>query len=159
MPEPGSAAPPDLEPEPDTGFEFVEGATSDLSFVAWGPRCEAALAAAAEALLAATVEEPAAVGTSVVRTVELAEPSLDLLLLRFLNELIYLRDAEGLLLRARAIRVEEGATDCRLCAELFGEGWDAARHKPAAEVKAATAHQLALRRCHGRWEARATLDV
>ena len=44
-------------------------------------------------------------------------------------------------------------------ADTFGEGWDAARHKPAAEVKAATAHQLVLRRCHGRWEARATLDV
>jgi hypothetical protein len=38
-----------------TRFEFVEGATSDLFFVAQGPTVEAAFAAAGQAFLAATV--------------------------------------------------------------------------------------------------------
>jgi len=140
-------------------FEFVEGSTSDLSFVARGDSCEQALMAASEALLAATVEDPASVCDRVTRRVELAEPDLDLLLLRFLNEIVYLRDAEGLLLRARRLRLDRDAQGHRIEAELAGEPWCRDRHSPAAEVKAVTAHQLALRQMDGHWEARATLDV
>ena len=135
------------------------GATSDLSFVARGESCEAALAAAAEALLAATVEDPAGVEPREVRRVTLVAPDLDLLLLRFLNELVYLRDAERLLLRARSLRVTQDGGQARLEAELVGEPWRAGHHVAAGEVKAATAHGLALQRVGAGWEARATLDV
>jgi SHS2 domain-containing protein len=93
------------------------------------------------------------------RRLELAEPDLELLLLRFLNELVYLRDAEGLLLRPRELRVERGAGEARLAAELAGECLDPARHRLAAEVKAATAHGLSLAREGGGWRASVTLDV
>jgi SHS2 domain-containing protein len=141
------------------GFEFVEGATSDLAFVARGRTCEEALVQATRALLAATVEDPDALRETVTRSVTLAEPDLDLLLLRLLNELVYLRDAEGLLLRARRVRLEPGPDGPHLEAELVGEPWCAERHHPGAEVKAATAHGLALREVAEGWEARATLDV
>jgi SHS2 domain-containing protein len=140
-------------------FEFVEGATSDLAFVARGESCEAALAAAAEALLAATVEDPAGVEPRELRRIELAAPDLDLLLLRLLNELVYLRDAERLLLRARHLRVTRERDGVRLEGELAGEPWRAGHHVSAGEVKAATAHGLSLRPTASGWEARATLDV
>jgi SHS2 domain-containing protein len=139
-------------------FEFVEGATSDLSFVARGSTLEETFAAAAEALLAATLEAPARVESRVRRDVALEEPDLELLLLRFLNELVYLRDAEGLLLRAEHLRIAPGPP-ARLDATLAGEPLDAGRHALAAEVKAATAHRLGVyREPHG-WRAEATLDV
>jgi SHS2 domain-containing protein len=140
-------------------FEFVEGATSDLAFVARGGSCEAALAAAAEALLAATVEDPAGVEPRETRRVELAAPDLDLLLLRFLNELVYLRDAERLLLRPRRLEVEESPGEARLRAELVGERIDRSRHDLVAEVKAATAHGLRVSGERGRYRATVTLDV
>jgi SHS2 domain-containing protein len=139
-------------------FEFVEGATSDLSFVARGSTLEEAFAAAAEALLAATLEAPARVEARLRREIALEEPDLELLLLRFLNELVYLRDAEGLLLRAERLRVSPGPP-ARLDATLAGEEIDAARHALAAEVKAATAHGLGVRRDPAGWRAEATLDV
>lgn len=142
-----------------SGFEFVEGPTSDLAFVARGATCEAALAAAAEALLAATVEDPGTVGRALERPLHLEATEPDLLLLRFLNELVYLRDAEGLLLRAETLEVTRGGAGIRLQGRLVGETWDPARHRFAGEVKAATAHDLALREGAGGWEARATLDV
>lgn len=141
------------------GFEFVEGATSDLAFVARGDSCEEALATATRALLAATVEDPAAVRAVQRRRVVLEEAELDLLLLRLLNELVYLRDAEGLLLWAQTLSLDRGPGGYRLEAELAGEPWCAERHRPASEVKAATAHGLALRPADGGWEAHATLDV
>jgi SHS2 domain-containing protein len=139
-------------------FEFVDAVTSDLAFVARGATPGEAFAAAAQALLAATVEDPERVAEREVRRLELAEPDLDLLLLRFLNELVYLKDAELLLLRPRAVRVSLDP-EPHLEAELAGERIDARRHRLAADVKAATAHGLSVARTPGGWEARATLDV
>jgi SHS2 domain-containing protein len=143
-------------------FEFVDRVTSDLSFVAWGPTLEALFAAAAKALLAATVEDPARVAPRVRRKVLLEEPDLELLLLRFLNELVYLRDAEQLLLRPRHLRVSVNDVT-HLEAELVGEAIDAERHRMDIEVKAVTAHGLRIARAIAgedeKWEANVTLDV
>ncbi len=140
-------------------FEFVEDVTSDLSFVARGETLPAVFSAAAAALLDATMEEPETLGEAERRQLELVEPDLELLLLRFLNELVYLRDAEALLLRPRALRVEEAPGSAWLTAELAGERIDPTRHRLAADVKAATAHGLALARAEGGYRATVTLDV
>jgi SHS2 domain-containing protein len=139
-------------------FEFVDRVTSDLSFVARGASLEQLFAAAADALLAATVENPAGVADRERRDVCLEEPDLELLLLRFLNELVYLRDAEQLLLRARRVRVTLNDL-ARLEAELVGEAIDPVRHRMDTEVKAATAHGLRIAGEDGEWEASVTLDV
>jgi SHS2 domain-containing protein len=140
-------------------YEFVEGATSDLSFVAHGPTPEAAFAGAAQALLAATVEDPASVERRERRPVTLEEPDLDLLLLRFLNELVYLRDAEALLLHPARLVVTRSPHSARLEAELEGERIDPGRHALVSEVKAATAHGLRVTAAPEGWTAAATLDV
>ncbi len=139
-------------------FDFVEGATADLSFVARGPSAAAVFRAAAEALAAATVEQVDAVEARVTRSVRMQDTDLDLLLLRFLNELIYLRDAEGLVLRPRSVhvRVDEAP---QLTAELAGEPLDARRHGLGLDVKAATVYGLRIERVEEGWEATVTLDV
>jgi len=139
-------------------FEFVDGVTSDLSFVARGPTLETVFAASAKALLAATVEDPASVAPRLRREVLLEEPDLELLLLRFLNELIYLRDAEQLLLYPRWLRVSANEV-AHLEADLVGEEIDSGRHCMDIEVKAATAHGLRIAREGAKWEASVTLDV
>jgi len=139
-------------------FEFIEGATSDLTFLARGPTLEAAFAAAAGALLAATVEEPETVARSECRSLSLEEPDLELLLARFLNDLVYLRDAEDLLLHPE--RIEIACDSCaRLKAELIGERIDSNRHHLAADVKAVTMHGLRVAKTVGGWTTQATLDV
>jgi SHS2 domain-containing protein len=144
--------------EPGGTYEFVEGATSDIAFAARGATLPALFAAAAEALLAATVADPAAVRERVRVPVALAEPDLELLLLRFLNELVFLRDARGLLLRAGELAIETDG-EARLAGELAGESIDRARHQLEGEVKAATAHRLRVEREGRGWRATATLDV
>jgi SHS2 domain-containing protein len=141
-------------------FEFVDRVTSDLCFVARGASLDAVFTAAAEAVLAATLEDPESVGSEEECVVALEEPALDLLLLRFLNELVYLRDARGLLLRPRELRVSEGR-GAQLQARLIGEKICPRRHRLTVEVKAATAHGLRVGRAEeaGGWEAAVTLDV
>jgi SHS2 domain-containing protein len=139
-------------------FHFVEGPTSDLAFEAQGTTLEAVFTAAGEAFLAATVEDPAGVEARESRSVELEEPDLELLLLRFLNELVYLRDAEDLLLHPRSLKISaDGAA--RLRGELVGERIVRPRHALLSDVKAATAHGLCLLERDGAWIATATLDV
>lgn len=139
-------------------FEFVEDVTSDLAFVARGPDLAAVFASSADALLAATLEDAGALEPRVERSIALREPDAELLLLHYLNELIYLRDAEQLLLRAGALDV---ATDgeASLAGTLVGEPIDRTRHALLAEVKAATAHGLRVARTRDGFEARVTLDV
>ncbi len=142
----------------ELGFEFIEGVTSDLSFRARGATLEAAFAAAARALLAATVEQPQAVERREHRSLQLEEPDLELLLVRFLNELVYLRDAEDLLLLPEHVEIAcDGSA--RLRARLAGERIDRARHALAADVKAATAHGLGVTKTADGWMTTATLDV
>jgi len=141
------------------GFAFTEAVTSDLAFVAHGASREEVFAACAEALLAATVEEPAAVEPRLEHRVRLEEPDLELLLLAFLNELVFVRDARGWLLRPGELAIEPADGGVRLVARLVGEPLDRARHRLAADVKAATAHGLRVARDGARWQASVTLDV
>jgi SHS2 domain-containing protein len=139
-------------------FEFVDDVTSDVSFEARGETLEDLFAAAAEALLAVTLADPAGLGDAVARPLELEEPDVELLLLRFLGELVFLRDARGLLLRAGSLRISPGPP-ARLEGELRGEPLDAGRHVLEADVKAVTAYGLRVLRQDGGWCARVTLDV
>lgn len=141
-----------------SGYEFLDAVTSDLCFLARGETLESLFEAAAEALLAATLENPESVGAREERRLTIEEPDLELLLLGFLNELVYLRDADELLLRPMRLQVHaEGAA--RLEAQLVGERLDPTRHHLAVEVKAVTAHGLYVKGSAGAWEARITLDV
>jgi protein archease len=145
-----------MSAEPE--FAFVEGPSGDIAFTAQGPTLEALFAAAAEALLAASVADPAQVEARMRTPLRLAEPDLELLLLRFLNELVFLRDARGLLLRAAGLRIERNG-EARLEGEGVGEPIDRARHRLEADVKAATAHGLCIERTGAGYRAFVTLDV
>jgi SHS2 domain-containing protein len=140
------------------GYEFVEGATADATFVARGETLAELFAAASEALLAASVEEPASVAARERVAISLVEPDVELLLLRFLSELVFLRDARKLLLRAGELRVEANG-GARLGGELCGERFDPARHQLAHDVKAATAYDLHVERSARGYQVRVTLDV
>jgi SHS2 domain-containing protein len=140
------------------GFEFVDAVTSDLCFVARAETLEDLFAAAADALLSLTVGDPGSVRELEERPLSLEEPDLELLMLGFLNELVFLRDAHELVLRPKQLRIQsEGCA--WLEARLVGERFFPERHQIAAEVKAATAHGLRVTRKAGRWEATVTLDV
>ena len=139
-------------------YEFLDAVTSDLCFVARADTLEGLFAAAADALVSATVEDPGRVRELEERPLSLEEPDLELLMLCFLNELVYLRDAHELLLRPKEIRIHREGNP-RLEARLVGERLLPQRHRIEAEVKAATAHGLRVAEGVGGWEVRVTLDV
>jgi len=143
-------------------WEYIEdGVTSDVTFRASGRDLAELFTAAAEATASAMVED-AATSVAAVRTVPVTAraPGLDLLLLRFLEEQIFEKDAHGLILRAGDVGVEGNDDEgWRLRATLVGEPIDPARHALAGDVKAVTLYGLRVERDGAVWRAEVTLDV
>jgi len=141
-------------------YRYLEEiATADVAFEAWGATKEETFLAAADATLNTMVEEIGTVAPRERRVFSLAADSLDLLLFELLQELVYHKDAERLLLRVRDIRIEEAGSGYRLRAEAIGETIDPGRHSLLADVKAVTLHRLAVEKTTNGWRAVVVLDV
>lgn len=141
-------------------YRFLEDiATADVAFAAWGETREELFRAAAEALLATMVNEPATVEPCQEQTIRVTEGQLDLLLFSFLNELIFFKDARCLLLRVDSLKIEERDGDYSLEAVTKGERIDPLRHPLLVDVKAATLHRLSVAYHDGAWQGTVVLDV
>lgn len=89
-------------------------------------------------------------------SVECEAPADDLLLVDWLNRLIYEMAIRKMLFRRFKVTIE----DHLLHATAEGEPVDRARHEPAVEVKGATLTALELAKTDdGRWSARCVVDV
>lgn len=76
--------------------------------------------------------------------------------MRWLSEILYLHEAEGLL--PCAFRVESVASG-RAEGVVTGEPYDPSRHHILAQIKAVTYHQIEVTQEKGGWRARVILDV
>jgi len=141
-------------------YRFLEDAfTADVGFIAFGATLEECFAAAADATLGVMLDNVDALEFRERRPVHLEDDALDLLLLKFLEELVYYKDAEGLLLRPSNVQVGWYGERWCMDATLEGEGIDPARHELSADVKAVTLHQLRVQRTDTGWEATVVLDI
>ena len=141
-------------------FEFVDELTvADMAFRAWGRDLEETFMAAADAVMNAMVEDLEAIQARETRTFRVDHEALDLLLFNFLQELIYYKDAEQLLLRVQQLHIAEGHQLYTLQATAVGERIDPQRHHLRVDVKAVTLHHFALAQTERGWEATVILDI
>ena len=138
--------------EPPVAYELVDH-TADIGVVVTGADLADLLAAVA---LADLITDPGRVEARSTRAILLEAPSAEELLVRWLNELIFVREVEEFLWRAVEVQVE-GETWLR--ATLHGETYRPGKHAVRTGLKAATYHQLAITRAPGAWKARVILDV
>ena len=134
-------------------------AIADLAFRAWGQTVEETFIAAAEATMHAMVEDLATIAPREQRTFELHDEQLDLLLLQFLQELLFYKDAQRLMLRVCEVRINAHDQGFTLQARAAGEPLDPARHALGADVKGVTLHRLQVVKTSNGWEATVVLDV
>jgi SHS2 domain-containing protein len=134
-------------------------AIADVAIEAWGANLEELFVGCADATLSTMAGDPGAIEERERRAIRVEEQAADLLLYRFLEELVYFKDAEGLLLRVPAVRISESDGTFVLEAEACGEPLDAARHRLLVDVKAVTLHRLRVERTASGWEAFFVLDV
>jgi SHS2 domain-containing protein len=141
-------------------YRYLEGiATADVAFEAWGATLEETFLAAADATLNTMVAGIGTVAPRERRVFSVSADTLDLLLLELLQELVYHKDADRLLLRVRDLRIEETGSGYRLHADAIGETIDPGRHPLLADVKAVTLHRLSVEKTPSGWRAIVVLDV
>lgn len=144
-------------------YRFVDDLTvADVAFEARGTSLEELFCSAWQATLQVMIENPSALADVESRAIALEEQSLDLLLYSFLQELIYYKDAEGLLLRIDDCRVqfrEQAAGPARLQARVSGQTVDSEAHRLGTDVKAVTFYNFSLHRDSLGWRATVVLDV
>ena len=141
-------------------YEYLEDvAIADIAFKAWAPDLEGTFAAAADATMNVMIEDLDSIRPALERPFRLQNESLDMLLFDLLQELLFYKDAERLLLRVRAVRIEVKEGHHVLEATAAGETLDPDRHLQRVDVKAVTLHRFALERTARGWEATVILDV
>src|SRR6266404_2829071 len=141
-------------------YKFLEEiGTADIAFEATGHDLPELFSDAADATMNVMIDNLDGIEPRETRHIELSNDQIDMLLFDFLQELIYFKDAERLLLRVRHVRIDEKDGNYFLKAETAGEPLDATRHHQRADVKAVTLHGFSVEKEDGDWKARVLLDI
>ena len=133
--------------------------TADIAFEATGRDLPELFCDAANATTNVMIDNIEAIQPRETRQIELSNDKLDMLLFDLLQELIFLKDAERLLLRLREVQIGQRDENYFAKATAEGEPLDAERHHQRADVKAVTLHDFSVEQIDGEWKARVLLDI
>jgi SHS2 domain-containing protein len=142
------------------GYEYLEDvATADICFKAWGRTLEELFIAAADATMNVMVADLATIEKREEREIQVESDAIDMLLFNFLQEFIFYKDAERLLLRAYEVKIEKTDGPFKLRAKTFGEELNPEKHELPVDVKAVTLHRFQVVKSERGWEATVILDI
>jgi len=141
-------------------FELLEDITrADLAFRVRGSSLDELFFAAAQALSGIMLEQPGLVRRGRRVSISMRERDLDMLLYDFLQEFVFYKDAESLLLVPDSVQVSNNTEGYSINAVASGEQIDRGRHRFTVDIKSVTMHNLAVVRNDGYWSATVVLDV
>lgn len=132
--------------------------TADVGFELEAPTLEALFDEARRALLLVLLAHPPEKEREEMR-VELSAPDLETLLVRWLNEMIFIVQDEGFVPSIANVGIRESGGASSLEAAVSGVPLDVEKHGWQGEVKSATFHGLAVKSKKNGWGAQVILDV
>jgi len=138
----------------ERAFQVIDH-TADVGIIAYGTDMKQVFSNAAFALFS-LITQPETIEEDLQRKLEVVAEHRDSLLVEWLNELIYLFDAEHLLFRRFDI---DSLTSNKLEATCYGERFNPLRHKLKLGVKAATYHMLKLDKRSNAYRAQVLFDI
>ncbi len=140
-------------------FRFLEEiALADIAFEAEGESVEEVFRGATQALLE-SLANPATVSGGWERAIERIDVDLSALLFDWLSEVVYWKDAAGVVFREAPLTLMREGERCLLRARLIGAPVDQRTQELHADVKAITKHLYELKQTGDGWKARVVLDV
>lgn len=141
-------------------FRFLEKAvTADVAFEAFGKSLNEVFANAALATMETMVDTDT-ISPRMQKMIKLQNKEIGALLIDFLNELIYYKDAEQIMISKFEVDVKKKDNGVNvLTAKIAGEPIDYKKHLLRADVKAATFHMFELKQHGKEWTARVVLDI
>ena len=136
-------------------------ATADVAFEARGSSMEELFISAANAVINVMVENLDDIDRKKRKSIPCEADSREMLLFHLLDELVYYKDAEQLLLRVSEVNIKKSKNGklWRLTAQAYGEQINSERHELNVDVKAVTFHRFAVEQTGQGWKAVVVLDV
>lgn len=133
---------------------------ADLAFEATGDSVSELFATAALAVIDA-MADPLSVGTNWTQNVRLSEIEIEDLFFEWLNVIVFIKDAEGVVFHDARVTVRQDLEKnlWHLDATLIGDRVDGTRQDLRTDVKAVTKHLYEVRQQAGGWYAHVILDV
>ncbi len=140
-------------------FRFLEDvALADAAFEATGDSPSEVFQAAAQAVIE-TLADPRTVAAARRLTITREDEDLAALLFDWLSEIVYVKDAQGVVFREAVPVVRQENGRWRLDATLVGAPVDPVTQELRADVKGVTKHLYELKQEGIRWRARVVLDI
>jgi len=128
---------------------------ADIGIRGIAPTLEQAFEQAAIAMTS-VITNIDSVSSSKVISIYCEAPDTELLLVTWINELVYEMSANGLVFNRYEVIIDDGA----LSAIAFGEAVDREKHQPAVEIKGATFTELRVyQQPDNSWVAQCVVDV
>jgi SHS2 domain-containing protein len=141
-------------------YRFIEEeAIADVAFEVWSADLALLFRDAGDALIKVMIENPEDIELRVSREIILKNDQLDLLLYNYLEQFIYYKDSDQLLLRPTEVKLQQISSEWRLRTIVTGEQIDRIRHHLVVDVKAVTLHDFKLENIAGQWRAHIILDI
>jgi len=138
---------------------FEDEFTADIGFTASGRTPEELLIAAADATMNVMVEDLTEIAGREKKDLRVEAASLDMALFDLLQEPVFYKDAEELLLRLAKVAIAEADDRIVVTAEAWGEQIDQERHQRLVDVKAVTLHRFKVEETPEGWSATVVLYI
>lgn len=140
-------------------FRFLEEiALADIAFEAEGESIEEVFRGATQALLE-SMANPSTVSGVWTRAIEQSDVDPSALLFDWLSEVVYWKDAEGVVFREAPLTLTQEGGVWLLHARLIGAPVNHETQELHADVKGVTKHLYKLKPTGDRWKVRVVLDV
>jgi SHS2 domain-containing protein len=140
-------------------FRFLEEiALADIAFEAAGDSVEEVFRGATQALIE-SMANPATVLGVWERAIEQSDVDLSVLLFDWLSEVVYWKDAEGVVFREAPLTLAREGEIWLLRARLIGAPVDRQTQELHADVKGVTKHLYEFTQTDSCWKVRVVLDV
>lgn len=140
-------------------FRFLdEVALADLAFDAEGDSLEELFRGATDAVIDA-MANPFTVGTAWQQSIHRDEQDPAQLLFDWLSDLVYWKDAAGVVFHEASLALVRTGGHWQLDATIVGEPVDATKQELRADVKGVTKHLYTVVQDGNQWKARVVLDV
>ncbi|MHA1617153.1 MAG: archease [Candidatus Njordarchaeales archaeon] len=139
-------------------FRYLEEHTADVAFEAYGSDLNEAFVNAAKAMFN-VMTDISKVNPKEKREIIVRDEDLKGLLKKWLEELLFLFDAEGIIFSEFNVTIKREDDEWVLQGEAYGEPFDPEKHPSHLEVKAVSYHMMEIGERNGEKFVRVILDI
>ena|SRR3989344_2415039 len=132
--------------------------TADVLFESYGKDLNELFTNSALALQEIQVELKT-VSPKTKKSFKLENTAVDMLLFNFLQELVYLKDADEIVFSKFKVNIKQTKAAYSLTAICWGEKISLKKHTLNVDAKAITLHQFEVKKVKSKWTARVIVDI